>query len=548
MRDVLSRAKLNLERAIKGSAGDPDLPHPGNRWETYAEAVRKQFETLLTPLQAVHFAQAPDRHGGFESRHTREKLEDAVDGHEAVLDRLFPHFKESFSSFAESPLSDPRSLAMGRGRLVSKPFYAHAHYIMRCLNYVKPASILEFGGGYGAAARLWMTNAIHQPSLYCDVDLPESLFFAENYLALHFGSESVVYIHGQEDLPLLSRPEVKFALCPTHAAKWLRGHKFNLVWNSNSMPEMSEAYIEYYMKWLDANRPDYFYSCNLVAYDMTKLDESVNFIAPILSEQWNAVLLETHGYPPYFTAEMMLRIGRPSLEPEALVRELLQQKLTARSYLVMLDATRSIKDGGLIWEIIKKVAIEFDYLPREIVHLCKLVDQLGNGSALGFQAFSERVIRIVNANRMGRVSPHLAAADAPRPEIAVDVPTGTIEISSEGGCASIDGEVYVISSDYFGSLEQLSNQGKNAMIAYGWAADTVKREPVTALYGFAGETLIAVGAPEYEREDIVGGFGDWGRKSGFRLKMPATPYPVTVIGVTSSGRAGRLQVNPDSSG
>jgi putative sugar O-methyltransferase len=539
MDEILSRAKVNLDRSIKDAAAAFDLPHPGSRWEAYAKEVRRHFETFLTPLQAVHFAQSPHRHGGFESRQTREKLEDAIEEHESLLNDSFPQFKQHFNSFAESSFSDPTTLAVGCGRLVSTPLYAHAYGIMRCLSYVTPSSIVEFGGGYGAAARLWMTNAIHQPKLYCDIDLPESLFFAENYLGMHFGADSIVYLHGEDDLGLL-RPGVKVALCPSHAAPLLRHRSFDLAWNSNSMPEMSEAYVDYYMKWLDDNRPGYFYSSNLFGYDLTKLDESVNFIAPIPSPQWRARLLEVSGVAPYFTAETMLRIEPAVREPAAVARELLDRMLTPHSYLLLLDAARGITDGSLIWEIIKKVAIEFDYLPREIVYLCRRVEQLGGSPSPAFYVFRDRVARFVNASPRGRVSPHLAApVAAPLPNFRADVPQGALETSSHGQRAIVGGESYQLSSDYFGCVEQFARRG-NVVIAYGWTADTIQSEPVTAIYGFAGNILIAKAAPDYERDDIVQGWGEWARKSGFRLKLPATQSPIAVVGVTDSGRAGRL--------
>ena len=39
------------------------------------------------------------------------------------------------------------------------------------------------------------------------------------------------------------------------------------------------------MTWLDINRPKHFYSCNTFGYDLTRMEENVNFLAPILSQQ-----------------------------------------------------------------------------------------------------------------------------------------------------------------------------------------------------------------------------------------------------------------------
>jgi len=506
MCELIRRSKANLRKALDDTRGAKHLPGVGERWETYARAVRKRYQGLVTPLQAVHFAQDPRSHGGFESRETTEKLEDTIEGHETVLLEMFPQFAHGLNSFTESPLSDPKSLTASRGRFVSKPMYAHAHLIMRCMTYNNPESIIEFGGGYGAAARLWMINAIHTPKLYCDIDLPESLFFAENYLGLHFGPESVVYLHGEEELNLLSRPEVKFVLCPTHAAQCLSGRHFDLAWNSNSMPEMSDGYIDFYMKWLDVNRPKYFYSCNAFGYDLTRMEENVNFIAPILSQQWRAVLFEIHGDQPFLTAEMMFQIGPEWQVTEAEMRDLLAQKLTPKLYLRLIDAARSVNSGAAIWQIIQKVRAEWDYLPKEVVHLCRRIEQMGPSPSPAFDEFRDKVNDIVNANPKGLVSPHLAEDSADIGGESTAIPSGILERSLGAERAIIGGQIYYISPDYFGAVEKLQRQS-DAIIAYGWAADTMKQSPVKAIYRIAGKDLVGITKPVYERDNIVDASG-----------------------------------------
>jgi putative sugar O-methyltransferase len=541
MCELIRRSKANLRKALDDARGGKHLPGVGERWEAYARAVRGRYRGLVTPLQAVHFAQDPRSHGGFESRETTEKLEDTVEAHETVMLETFPQFAHGLDSFTESPLSDPKSLTASRGRFVSKPMYAHAHLIMRCMSYDHPESIVEFGGGYGAAARLWMINAIHTPKLYCDIDLPESLFFAENYLGLHFGPESVVYLHGEEELNLLSRPEVKFVLCPTHAAECLSARKFDLAWNSNSMPEMSEGYIEFYMKWLDVNRPKYFYSCNAFGYDLTRMEENVNFIAPILSQQWRAVLFEVHGDQPLLAAEMLFQIGPECQVTEADMRHLLAQKLTPKSYLRLIDAARSVDSSAAIWQIIQKVQAEWDYLPKEIAYLCRRIEQIGPSPSPAFDEFRAKVNDIVNANPKGLVSPHLVEDSADIEGEPTVIPSGILERSQDAVRAIIGGESYDISPDYFGAVEKLQRRS-DAIIAYGWAADTMKQSPVKAIYGFAGNALVGMTKPVYERDDIVTGWGEWSRMAGFRLRLPRTDERLSILAHSEAGRTGWLKI------
>jgi putative sugar O-methyltransferase len=540
MFELMRRSKMNLRKALHDTRGAKHLPNVGERWNVYARAVRERYQGLVTPLQAVHFAQDSRSHGGFESRETTEKLDDTIEGHETLLLKMFPQFAHGLNSFTESPLSDPKSLAASRGRFVSKPMYAHAHFIMRCVSYADPESIIEFGGGYGAAARLWMINAIHTPKLYCDIDLPESLFFAENYLGLHFGPESVVYLHGEEELDLLSRPEVKFVLCPTHAAQYLSARKFDLAWNSNSMPEMSEGYIKFYMTWLDINRPKHFYSCNTFGYDLTRMEENVNFIAPILSQQWKAVLLETHGDQPFLTAEMMFRFEPEWKISEAEMRDLLEQSLTPKSYLRLIDAIRSVNSSVALWQIIQKVQAEWNYLPKEVVHLCRRIAQVGASPSPAFDEFLIKVNDIVNANPKGLVSPHLIEDSADEGGTSIVIPSGILERSQDAERAIIGGHALEITPDYFGAIEKIQRQS-SSIIAYGWAADTVKQSPVKAIYGFAGNALVGMTKPVYERNDIVTGWGEWSRMAGFRLLLPKTDERLSILAHSEAGRTGWLK-------
>jgi putative sugar O-methyltransferase len=536
MRELLVRAKANLNRAIRDSTATGAGPIAGERWEAYARAVRTRFESLLTPLQAIHFAQDPHGHGGFELRESSEKLADMIEAYEENLAAEFPKFAQHIVSFEESGFSDPRFLALSNDRLVSRPMYAHARLILRCLSHGYAENIVEIGGGYGAPARLWMTNAVHRPKLYVDVDLPESLFFAENYLGMHFGAESLVYLHRAEDLEELSRPGLMFVLCPVGSLELLHDLKFDLAWNSHSMSEMSEDYVDYYMRWLDRNRPDRFFSCNRLGCDLTNMRESVNFMSPLPSEQWEIVHSQVRGTGSPWIADMMMRImpSRTDREPE--IRELLRCKLTPQSYLRLVDATRAVKDGALVWEIIQKVSREYDYIPKEIVHLCRLVTRLGASPSPAFDTFRDNVEQIASRSPRGRVSPHLREAAIEEPgNAAADVLIGTLD----GSHATIAGRAYDVSSDYFGAVEQISHHG-DAIIAYGWAADTKRQEPVTTICGFAGDDLVAIGKPTFERHDIVKGWGEWSLTAGFRLRLPATERRLCFLALTASGRAGRL--------
>jgi hypothetical protein len=271
------------------------------------------------------------------------------------------------------------------------------------------------------------------------------------------------------------------------------------------------------------------------------MEENVSFIAPILSQQWRAVLLEIHGDQPLLTAEMMFRIGPEWQMSEAEMRDLLAQKLTPKSYLRLIDATRSVNSSAAIWQIIQKVQAEWDYLPKEVVHLCRRIEQMGASPSPAFDEFRDKVNDIVNANPKGLVSPHLVEDSADIEGEPTVIPSGILERSQDAERAIIGGQTYDISPDYFGAVEKIQRQS-DAIIAYGWAADTMKQSPVKAIYGFAGNALVGMTKPVYERDDIVTGWGEWSRMAGFRLRLPRADEQLSILAHSEADRTGWLKI------
>jgi hypothetical protein len=572
MYEVLIRSKANLDRALS-DASAAKLPDAGVRWNAYSEAVRSKFNNIRTPLEAIHFAQDGLRHGGFESRDSSEKLLDLVQGQELHLQTMFPEFADKLDSFTESHLSLSETVAGWNGRLISRPLFAHAHFILRCLQQVarprkvveigsggtgwngrlirrspfaplhfilrwlqhgtRPRNVVEIGGGYGAPGRLWMTNAVHSPSIYCDVDLPESLFFAENYLGLHFGPESTLYLHRKADLEKIEAGTTKFLLCPPHAIDVLNEVDFDLALNTNSLGEMSAEYVDFYMRWLDQQRANLFYSCNYFAYDLTRMEENVNFMSPCLSDCWLPEFKAIVGEPPHLTAELIFRRQSKKAEAEGIdnhITRLLDEALTKDTLFDLVDLSRLTSNDDLLWKIISKIDQQLGYLPKEVVHLSdKLVEIRGGSLKEEHIRFRERVQTIVGSSARGKVSPHLSKTSGQEPATTVPVAKKLLI------------EQLRVTEDFFGAVEQISPQ-ENGLIAYGWAADTQHGLPASQVCCFSGNTLVALGTPVYERRDIVAGFGEGTRIAGFRLLLPMVERSdLTFFGLAESGRVGRLK-------
>jgi hypothetical protein len=138
--------------------------------------------------------------------------------------------------------------------------------------------ILEIGGGYGNAARLWMSGK-GDIDKYVIVDLPGSLFFSEVCLRAEFGDD-VGYWEGRD-------PGTKVVLLPIGRLAEYRD-QCDLVINIGSMQEMSDRWVDFYMQWLDKCGARYFYSLNYMGQPLEYLFESRTLWAPRPSGMWTS--------------------------------------------------------------------------------------------------------------------------------------------------------------------------------------------------------------------------------------------------------------------
>ena len=173
MASILAIARQHLSDALSDPA--LGLPDPGPRWGTLAAWCRRNIARFQSEDDAIHFAQAPLGHGGFEARLTGEALAAHADKLEAMLLRDFPQAAAHFTSFVEPEVSRPETTAIRDGRRVSGPMLVHMLFYFSCATRIPDMDrVCEIGGGYGAPARLFMTNSFCRPRSYIIVDLPES--------------------------------------------------------------------------------------------------------------------------------------------------------------------------------------------------------------------------------------------------------------------------------------------------------------------------------------------------------------------------------------
>ena len=103
-----------------------------------------------------------------------------------------------------------------KGRRVAGPLFAHMRFYCTCVTRIaKLDQVCEIGGGFGAPARLFLTNSYRRPHSYVIVDLPKSLSFAECYLRATLGNDRVRYVGDAVG----ALPEGTAILVPSHGSR-----------------------------------------------------------------------------------------------------------------------------------------------------------------------------------------------------------------------------------------------------------------------------------------------------------------------------------------
>lgn len=412
-RPIMERARRNFEL---GCAAGADLPDPGPRWQVYAEMTRDLMGRFREPIEAILFAQEPGSHGGFETRKAAALLPELAAAEEVRLGSAFPAFANTLNLWSESIYSDPATSASYNGRTVSSPMYLVMSYFMQCLSRLPkaPDVVCEIGGGYGSPARLWMTNPIHRPRQYIIVDLPESLFFSELYLVKHFGVEQVVYISDRSATTVSKIARAPVVLCPNGFIDMLAPLSIGLAINANSLQEMPEAYVDFFMSWLDRQDCRFFFSNNFALQDLRSLHESMNTWSPRMSPSWKTLSLEHQAADNGRPNQTALYEKSPQDLHErqaAAVRaidEALRKPLDTSSLATLIDLIRLSMNETAILNVLRKIRSELSFTPKESWYLVTWLVEHGDRDFVAankeIQSLKKAVDRLHNISYA--VKPH----------------------------------------------------------------------------------------------------------------------------------------------
>jgi putative sugar O-methyltransferase len=384
-RACLEKALKNYSTATSISASRV-TPSYGKRWDSYVQRMRDAIPGFTNARDVIDFAQG---RVGFEHRYPIVDTVRYYPLYQRELESEFPNLKEHLRTFSDWADSRVDTVAVINGQLQSNIVPYLMRVIWRCLTLQSPPpqKIAEIGGGYGALARLWLSNPVARPEHYFLIDIPETLFFCDVMLRKEFGDDAVLYAQSAESFRTSSVTGHKIVLCPISAIDAIRPVNLDLIINTGSMQEMTEEWVEFYMRWMDVQPARYFYSLNYAAQPLGELAESVNTWSPRPSAHWATRMLRWN--PPFVRLqtnrnylEALYEKADGSLTNEAAERrlsELTERAVTGDVFVECLDIFRRSTDSKIAAKALE-VAVAMQYHPKEA---CWLADYLmGNPGEL----------------------------------------------------------------------------------------------------------------------------------------------------------------------
>jgi hypothetical protein len=185
----------------------------------------------------------------------------------AAQQRWLERFGRPLNSFPsyiqESELASPKVVTMAGNRLLSTAFLYFLSIATQIQSAVKKIDfVMELGSGYGGTARVLKLLSPRTKLVLCD--LPETLYLCYVFMRRHFPHSSFEVLHQGAKLPEPERA-ADFTFVPAQLADQLAGSTFDLVLNTCSLSEMTQAACDWYLH-LIQNRfsTDYFFHLNRI--------------------------------------------------------------------------------------------------------------------------------------------------------------------------------------------------------------------------------------------------------------------------------------------
>ncbi len=258
-------------------------------WRQLQHANIAAIKSFKTAEEAVLWAQSSV---SFDHRiYEKQAATEVVNFRIKELEVLFPDFSlEQHPEIQESAYSHSDSIIEVNGKRLSSIYLYHLNFYLRitqCFGSQRPLrTVMEIGSGYGSLARIF--KSARKDMTYIMVDLPESLFYAQNFLTLNFPDAKTKYVDSVQNFEL---SDYDFVFVPVQFCHVLQDREIDIAINTGSLPEMPDAAIKFWMNFIqNTTQVKLFYSWNYFLnnnnrYYETSGDES-SLICPILDPYW----------------------------------------------------------------------------------------------------------------------------------------------------------------------------------------------------------------------------------------------------------------------
>lgn len=251
-------------KSIYDSTGYSQSYQLGQIWKSGTQNTRDMLGIIESDTNAVDSIRLVQNTGMFSMSPSDPIKEKMVDWYIAYLRRCDHDIFNLDITIQESPVTNPSLCVSREGRLLTPDFLARVAHCLEIQKYCTiPKSglrILELGGGCGHLARtlkLFIPN-----SVYVDIDIPETLYFAYIFLKLNFPHARTCYITDPSQLQD-GIQEFDFVFIPTTFAECILQDEFDLFCNTASLGEMTNPVIRYWMDFVQNKlKVKYFFGLN----------------------------------------------------------------------------------------------------------------------------------------------------------------------------------------------------------------------------------------------------------------------------------------------
>ncbi len=301
---VLKEAKdlYHKIRSIYDKTGYSSSYQVGHMWSSDSGNQRDLRGLIESDIGAVNTIRHIDNTILYSINPSTPVKEKMVDWYISYLKQNSVDISKMDIAVQESPVTNPDVCVVRGGRLLTPDFLRTVILSLEIQKYCKISEsryrIVELGAGCGHLARtlqFFISN-----SVYIDIDIPETLYFAYIFIKLNFPDAKTCYVTDPSQLEN-GIEQYDFVFIPTKFAESILPFQFDLFCNTASLGEMSNPNIRYWMDFVQNKlKVRYFFGLNrylntipqLVNQEIQRLEENEGSV--LFDSKWNILYWELY--------------------------------------------------------------------------------------------------------------------------------------------------------------------------------------------------------------------------------------------------------------